>query len=785
MPASVRICLSAAVAAALIIALALVAVPAAGADELAVPAECSDTLCAGGGRGDVTPPVTSPLWGYADRAGYAYPEDYFDQRFSSIDTDLYTKGIFLRSEGYHTRLFARSIVLRNAEGGLLALVQTDLGHVPGEVFRAVSDELAELGIPRESLLISATHTHGGPGAFHQQGLSAALVGDNYDPRIVGRVVDGIVTSVTAAVDALAPARAALGQTEVLGVQGNRSLDAHLRNPCPDPLAVDDGTDCAAGGGPQGPEHVDPWGTMLRVDRADGVPIGVWTSVAVHGTVFGPGLLMTADNQGVAERVIEDGIRDRAAARGVLPAGWDVVAAYANGSQGDINPFCPGHSGIPTGYDAFACSESLGRIQAEAFLGLYDELAGDLTDELELGARIDVMLMDGDGETSPLAVLGGGPTCAAAGVLPRQGEKCPLAVLTGTGAQWFWISTMRIGDTILANVPGEMTVQMARRVRAQILDSPANVSADGRPVVDRTIVVGLANDYLGYLTTPEEYSAQAYEGTFTFFGPQQGPYVADRLQALSDALLRGEAVPLSFPAPDTSFTRTDNVSPATQALSTVTDGGTAAGTSLEEPAKDVVRGDVAAFTWAGGQPSAEVQPGEVFVTVERHDRGWNAIEDDADLGTIVRHFRDRLDDRWTAEWDVPFDASAGRYRFRVTGYSYDGGALVPYEVASRPFTVAPSGGLDVRSAEAQSGRVLVAGAYPAADHDRSFRLRPDAVTSGAVTVLVRHADGTTSQGSGGYVAEAGAFVVDVPAAAAGDVVEVPAGALVDGAGNRNG
>jgi hypothetical protein len=75
--------------------------------------------------------------------------------------------------------------------------------------------------------------------------------------------------------------------------------------------------------------------------------------------------------------------------------------------------------------------------------------------------------------------------------------------------------------------------------------------------------------------------------------------------------------------------------------------------------------------------------------------------------------------------------------------------------------------------------------PPPPHDRSFRLRPDAVTSGVVSVVVRHADGTTSEGSGGYVPEAGAFVVDVPAAAPGDVVEVPAGALVDGAGNRNG
>jgi neutral ceramidase len=752
------------------------------ASELDVPPACEGTLCAGGGRGDVTPPVTTPLWGYADRAGYAHPEAWLGQRLGSVDTDLYTKGIFLRSEGYHTRLFARAIVLRNGDGELLTMVQTDLGHIPGEVFRAVADDLEPLGLPRESLMISATHTHGGPGAFHQQGLSAALVGDNYDPRLVGRVVDGIVAAVEEAVAQLAPARAAVGRTHVLGVQGNRSLDAHRRNPCPDPDAIDDGTDCAAGGGPMAPEHVDPWGTMVRVDRADGVPIGTWTSVAVHGTVFGPDLIVTADNQGVAARVLEQGMRDRAPA---LPEGADVIAAYANGSQGDINPSCPDQPGIPTGHEAFACSELLGRLQAEAFLDLYDDLADDLTDDLVLGSRLDVLLMDGSGDTSPVAVLGGGPTCATSGVVPRQGSKCPLAVISGTGVQHFWLQTMRIGDTLLANVPGEMTVQLARRVRAQLLRSEANLDAEGDRIAEHAIVVGLANDYLGYLTTPEEYDAQAYEGTFTFFGPQQGPLVADRLQELSDALLRDEPVELSFTPPNTSFTRTDNVSPATQALSAATDGGSAPGTVLDQPSLEAERGEVVAFRWAGGQPSAEVQPGEALVTVERQDRGWSGVAVDADLDTLVRHRRDTLDDRWSVDWDVPLDAPAGLYRFRVTGNAYVDGALKPYEVVSRPLRVGPSTGLRVVSAEAGGGVVRVTAAYPEPDAQRSLLLRPPAVTSGTVRVTVRHAAGATSVASGGYDAVAGAFVVEVPDARSGDVVEVAPGDLRDAAGNTSG
>lgn len=77
--------------------------------------------------------------------------------------------------------------------------------------------------------------------------------------------------------------------------------------------------------------------------------------------------------------------------------------------------------------------------------------------------------------------------------------------------------MRLGDALLLGLPWEVTTQAGRRIRAQAAD------ASGAETV---AVVGLTNDYGGYLTTPEEYTAQGDEGQMTWWGPEQAEWVAD-------------------------------------------------------------------------------------------------------------------------------------------------------------------------------------------------------------------------------------------------------------------
>ena len=102
------------------------------------PAASAAGLRAGVGKADITPRTGYYLggWTRADR----------------------TAG------GQHTRLFSRALVLER-DGHKLALAQVDLFMVPGGMVQQIGERLADLGLSERNIVISASHTHSGPGGY--------------------------------------------------------------------------------------------------------------------------------------------------------------------------------------------------------------------------------------------------------------------------------------------------------------------------------------------------------------------------------------------------------------------------------------------------------------------------------------------------------------------------------------------------------------------------------------------------------------------------------------------
>ncbi len=65
--------------------------------------------------------------------------------------------------------------------------------------------------------------------------------------------------------------------------------------------------------------------------------------------------------------------------------------------------------------------------------------------------------------------------------------------------------------------------------------PRAVSARAMPGVRRVVLAGLANEFIQYITTPEEYGQQSYEGASTLYGPNEGTFLVERLTELGAAL----------------------------------------------------------------------------------------------------------------------------------------------------------------------------------------------------------------------------------------------------------
>jgi hypothetical protein len=297
-----------------------------------------------------------------------------------------------------------------------------------------------------------------------------------------------------------------------------------------------------------------------------------------------------------------------------------------------------------------------------------------------------------------------------------------------------LMVVRLGDRAIATIPGEMTVEMGRRTRAAVLGA---LRGSG---VTKVALAGYANEFLHYFVTPEEYDQQHYEGGSTLYGKYSSNVVMEDLAGLAGDLAGGRTAPAPV-----SFDPRNGLAPDFTPYGT----GASSGVVASQP-RAVRRMKRATFAWQGGERGLDRPFDKRFVAVERlRGKRWRRVTDDLGLEVLWR-----VDDsgRYTAEWQVPLSARAGRYRFVVSARQY--------RVVSKAFKVSPSRALVVHPLG--GGRVRLD--YPAVDALADLTSRPKSANGGVV-------NGVKKRRGRVFVLPAGA--------------EIPADAARDRWGNRNG
>ena len=668
------------------VALALVAPPAAGADA---------GLRAGAGRADITPPTGYFLMGW-------------------VRSDA-------RAAGALTRLYARSLVLSKGDGGKVALVAADLGFVPAGLVADVAERLADRGFSRSNIVVSASHTHSGPAgygnytAFNFVAPTATTptafdLGQAPDQQLYTFLVSQVAKSIKRADRDRAPAAAGWGRTELYGVTENRSIEAHLAN-----YGIEaepgEGSAAQAPGGERA--TIDPDVDVLRVDKIiDGerLPIGIWSTFANHGTVVKPSFpFYNADHHAAAARIAEARIRSR----GQVPPGQEVVNAYGNADQGDMT------AGLR--YTGPAGAYEVGMLEARAFMKAWRRAGKRMSRSVELRRRWTVECFCGRetavGPVDDSAVVGlpfltgseenRGPLYDITGV-SFEGRRLPA----GSGAQGVKLqaipdlgatfpeatplTTVRVADRAIVTVPGEMSAAMGKRLKGAAEEA---VRGSG---IREVVISGLANDFLQYIVTPEEYDRQHYEGGSTLFGRAEGVFIQERLIALLELLVAGEPAPAPYPD-DPQNGITDDESPFPT--------GAASGAAVSQPVA-IERLGHAVFVWRGGTRGADRPLEKRFITIQRRvDGTWRRAADD--LGLRILWTVD-ADGTYEASWEPSVNAKLGTYRFLVTANHY--------RLASGPFKLKPTSSLLARVARRDGERVVVL-RYPEAVENVDFAWRP--------------------------------------------------------------
>ncbi len=381
----------------------------------------------------------------------------------------------------------------------------------------------------------------------------------------------------------------------------------------------------------------------------------------------------------------------------------------------------------------AASDQVGRVEAAAMLRAWRRAGRRMTARPALDVRWTRMCFCGQ-------MTDGGPVASESEVgLPfltgSEEERGPLFDLTGhhyedtrnpagSGPHGAKLSApvgdvpnvvplvaLRVGDRAVVSVPGEGTKEMGARLKDAVGSA---VAGSG---IARVVVSGLANEFILYLTTPEEYDRQHYEGGNTHFGRQSSVLLTSEVAKLAGTLARGE------PAPEAvAFDPTNGIAPDGPAYGE----GAAGGEILAQPAATVARLQRATLRWQGGPEGLDRPLDRAFVIAERlDDRGrWVRADDDLGLAMLWRVDAGGVHD---VAWEIPRDAPTGRHRLVV--------AANRYRLASREFTVVASTALRVVQVEAAAGRAAIALAYPPAVRDVDLTHRPARAPLGRVTFQV--------------------------------------------------
>lgn len=598
-----------------------------------------------------------------------------------------------KTVGIQRRQYARAFIFvdANRDNSRLVHVTCDVGlmfqSIHLEVLRRLKEKFGDL-YNQSNVLLTATHTHVAPGGTSQH-LMVDITHGGFRPKTFEATVAGIVTAIERAHADIQPSDVTVAETTVADAGVNRSKTSWDRNPEEDKNAL--------------PNGVDTRSVTLHVSRG-GKQVGLINWYSLHPTSFGAEYKHIAgDNKGYAAWATEEahGVEHR------YPEDAPFVAAFANMTPGDITP----NMGLTPNSGPGADERESAQILGERMMAATNDLGKDWSaggidgrmrwvncpqlvasprftpDKKEhklgpaiLGAAFAASSQE-DGGGVPILGFnegerGGNPWVRDLNNFlspqeikdihgPKEG-LLPMGYIDGMIQQVHPFTIHRLGSFVLVSLGFEPTVTSGLRIKRTV--------AAALNVPENTVVVqGYTNAYGHYITTPEEYEAQNYEGGATIFGQYQLPAFQDVFDEMARALKEGEPVEVGEPAGDLTGL-IPNV-PGSDNWMDAPPPGKKFGEVLEAP-REVKAGSPARVVFVGANPNNDMRHGEGYVTIE--DASGKVVADDSSENTLITFENSFGQTRTTVEWGTS-DVQPGKYTVRLKGdWKAFLGKLSPFE-----------------------------------------------------------------------------------------------------------
>ena len=388
----------------------------------------------------------------------------------------------------HDETHARGVVLDNGKNQI-AIVVADLCMVYRETLEKAKQRAHEYtGIPKENMMMSATHTH-------SAGTACSVFQSDPDPAYLDFLSERIADAVIRAYENRVPADIGWGfgheSSQVFNRRWKLKLGAKAKNPFGghDLVKMNPGVDNPEKLEPAGP--IDPEVSVVSIVSKTGNPIALLANYSLH-YVGGTGSdEISADYFGMFANRIEDLV-------GKNTDGTPFIGIMSNGTSGDINNI--DFSGKTKGAEgAYVQMQYVANVLAAEVYKVYQNIEYQdwvrllaAHEEIELGVRLPKE-MDIHQAEQTLNTIKEGKNKSMEQIYARETvllKNYPKKVT-------LLLQTFQIGDLAIAAIPCEVFAEIGLELKEK---NP----------FDDMFTISLANGYNGYLPTAAQHALGGYE-----------------------------------------------------------------------------------------------------------------------------------------------------------------------------------------------------------------------------------------------------------------------------------
>jgi hypothetical protein len=361
------------------------------------------------------------------------------------------------AQGIHDRIWAKAIILSDGNKKY-AIVTLDVLALPPNVKPQVLAHLRDAGWKDENVMLLPSHTHS------SLDMSALNDRNTLDNPFIGiyqpRLKNFVVESIAKVIT---------------------KADTNL-------IPVNIGTACTTVMGMnrnrRNDAAVDRDLTLTRVDTEKGKPLAVLLNWTAHTTIMDDtDMWVSGGWPGYLQRELESWI------------GEGVICMYYNGAQGDQSPI------RPAGASHYEQAEIYGREIAKKAFDLYSKIEPKSLSiftsnhyQLDLPSRI----------AHPAFKATGGKEYG----IDDKGMEIILNVMCPEKTT---LTALRIDDWIIAGVPGELSCELGLHVKSKLRNAG----------IKYPVIGGIADEWISYIVTAEQYEEGGYETSVSFYGPHLG------------------------------------------------------------------------------------------------------------------------------------------------------------------------------------------------------------------------------------------------------------------------